>query len=124
MAFEIPGKSIPVEASADLSAAQFRVMTINSSGQLVQAGVGDPIAGVLQDGPAAAGRAGQLMLDGVTKVEAGGVVAAGATVKSDASGRAISTAAVTTQWNLGIALEGAGGAGELIAVLMNPHQAL
>lgn len=58
---------------------------------------------------------------GTAIVEAGAAVSAGATVKSDASGRAITWA--TSGAKVGIALQAAGGAGELIEVLLIPNVA-
>lgn len=58
---------------------------------------------------------------GTAVVEAGAAVAAGATVKSDASGRAITW--VTSGARLGVALEAASGAGALIEVLLIPNAA-
>ena len=71
MSFEIPGNKVTVEASADLSLAQFRVMTIDANGQLIQALATGAIAGVLQNKPAVLGEAGEVMTDGISKVEAG-----------------------------------------------------
>lgn len=58
---------------------------------------------------------------GTAIVEAGAAVAAGATVKSDASGRAITWASSGAK--VGIALDAAGGAGQLIEVLLIPNAA-
>lgn len=58
---------------------------------------------------------------GTSIVEAGAAVAAGATLKSDATGRGITW--VTSGARLGIALEAAGGAGELIEVMLIPNAA-
>lgn len=58
---------------------------------------------------------------GTTVVEAGAAVAAGATIKSDASGRGITW--VTSGARLGIALEAASGAGALIEVMLLPNAA-
>lgn len=58
---------------------------------------------------------------GTAVVEAGAAVAAGATVKSDASGRAITWAASGAK--VGLALQAAGAAGEFIEVLLIPNVA-
>ena len=58
---------------------------------------------------------------GTSIVEAGAAVAAGATLKSDSTGRGITW--VTSGARLGIALEAAGGAGELIEVMLIPNAA-
>ncbi len=58
---------------------------------------------------------------GTAIVEAGAAVSAGATIKSDASGRAITWA--TSGARVGIALDAAGAAGEFIEVLLVPNAA-
>jgi hypothetical protein len=58
---------------------------------------------------------------GTSIVEAGAAVAAGATLKSDATGRGITW--VTSGARVGIALEAAGGAGELIECVLLPQAA-
>lgn len=56
---------------------------------------------------------------GTATVEAGAAVTAGNTVKSDASGRAINWA--TSGAKIGIALEAATAAGQMIEVLLIPN---
>ena len=58
---------------------------------------------------------------GTAIVEAGAAVAANATVKSDASGRAITW--VSSGAKVGIALQAASAAGDLIEVLLIPNAA-
>ena len=58
---------------------------------------------------------------GTAVVEAGAVVAAGATVKSDASGRAIPW--VASGAKVGLALDAATAAGQMIEVLLVPNVA-
>jgi hypothetical protein len=58
---------------------------------------------------------------GTAIVEAGAAVSAGATVKSDASGRAITWASSGAK--VGIALEAATAAGQMIEVLLIPNAA-
>ena len=58
---------------------------------------------------------------GTTVVEAGAAIAAGATVKSDATGRAITW--VTSGAKVGIALEAASAAGQFFEVLLIPNAA-
>lgn len=58
---------------------------------------------------------------GTAMVEAGAAVSAGATVKSDASGRAITWA--TSGAKVGLALEAATAAGQIIEVLLIPNVA-
>lgn len=116
MAFEIPGFKFSLEASGDLSASQFRFVTADANGQAAVAGAGVPTIGVLQDKPSAAGIAGEIMGDGITKVVAGAAVTAGAQVMSDATGRAVT--ATTGNHIAGQALETAANAGEIISVFL------
>jgi len=58
---------------------------------------------------------------GTTIVQSGAAIAAGATLKSDANGKAITWAAAGAK--LAIALDAAGGADELIEVLLIPNVA-
>jgi len=58
---------------------------------------------------------------GTATVEAGAAVAEGATIKSDASGRAITW--VTAGAKIAVALEAASAAGQVIEVLLIPNAA-
>lgn len=138
-AFECPLFCVPgLNASGDLSAAQFKFVTVNSSSQVAVAGTqGTVVVGVLQNKPSAAGQAAQVMSAGVTKVVAGATVAAGAVVESDSVGRAITAVKSTVNTGdagsasdpviggaaAGIALTG-GAVGELISVLLGPYSAV
>ena len=105
--------AITLVAGADLSAAQFRFVKVNSSGYAVLAGAGEKAAGVLANDPLD-GQAGTVDVGGVSKVVAGATVAAGAEVQSDAAAAATT---LNTGKPLGIALYG-GAAGEIISVLL------
>ena len=72
-------------------------------------------------GRASAGEKITVDVLGTAVVEAGAAVAANATVKSDASGRAITWA--TSGAKVGLALEAAGAAGQMIEVLLIPNVA-
>jgi DNA-binding transcriptional regulator LsrR (DeoR family) len=80
------------------------------------AGAGEHAVGVLQDKPDAAGRAGGVMMYGITKCKAGAAVAVNALVTPDASGRAVTAA--SNDFIFGIALEAAANADEIIAVAL------
>lgn len=58
---------------------------------------------------------------GTAVVEAGAAISAGATLKSDASGKAVTWA--TSGAKIGLALQAASGAGVLIEVLLIPNVA-
>lgn len=108
MATENAMKCVTYPASADLSAAQYRFVTLNTSGQLVVAGDGARAIGVLQDKPDAQGRAGQVCIGGETKVRFGAAAEEGVALSSDASGDAVT--ATTGEQVLGIVSHNPGGA--------------
>jgi hypothetical protein len=114
MAYEIPGFKLGTEkAAADLSAKQYYALVPTATG-LDVAGAGVKIAGVNQGQPAL-GETVEMTCDGVSKCVAGAAVAKGAEVEVDANGKFITLAAGIS---VGFALEAAGGADELFAVLL------
>lgn len=118
MSWDAPSFKTPaLVAAADLSAKQFLFVKVTAglSVNVVAASTDAPV-GVLQNKPTQ-GQTAEIISVGVTKVQAGAAIAAGAEVMANASGQAI-TAATTGNRINGIALEAAGGAGELIAVLL------
>ncbi|MBC7340958.1 MAG: DUF2190 family protein [Clostridia bacterium] len=128
MAYEIPVFDVSLVAGADLSAAQYRFVKVNADGNAVLAGNGEMAVGVLQDKPGP-GVAGQVRVLGVTKVVAGGAIAKGALVASDADGKAKAAVAATANTTsgaisgshaAGIALEDASAADVVISVLLLP----
>jgi len=112
-------KSITVEAGADLSTKQYYFMAVAADGQVDPAGDGAYAEGVLQNNPAAAGRAATVAISGVTKVVASGVIAAGGDVSSDTNGKA--TASATGDIILGTAMSAAAADGDIISVLFHPR---
>ena len=115
MSFENPGFSFSLNAGADLSADQHKFIKVDSNGDGVLVGAAEASVGVLQNDPLQ-GEPGTILNTGISKVLAGAAVAAGATVMSDASARAIT--ATATNRVLGTALEAAAAADEKIAVLL------
>lgn len=113
------GHDIPLPAAGDLSAKQYRFVTLNSSGQIAASTRGALSCGVLQDKPAAAGRSGAVRYNGVTKIKLGGSVTAGNAIVSDANGDGVTTASSDTNY-MGIALE-SGASGEIVAMLLQPR---
>lgn len=94
MAVQEQFQSISLPAAGDLSAAIYRFMLVDSSGNIAVVGAaGGDADGVLQNNPAAAGRASEMAYAGVVKVVAGsGGLSAGDKVQSDATGGAITAA--------------------------------
>jgi len=108
--------SVSLEAGADLSAGQYKFVLVAADGQVdIVGSAGGDADGILQNDPAAAGRAATIGVLGISKVLLGGTVAAGAKVQSDGSGRAITAA--TGDHVLGKCLVG-GAVGEIGEVLL------
>ena len=111
---------ITLIAGADHTANQFKYVTVNSSGLVVLTGNGGLACGVLQNAPAASGRAAEVQpIAGGTiyKVLAGAAMATiGVEVMSDATGRAIAAATAGNR-KLGILLTAAAAAGVMVEVL-------
>lgn len=108
---------ISLDAGADLSAHQFKIVTIDSSGNAVLAGAASTWVGVLQNAPAA-GETAEVAVptgSGRMKVAASGALAIGAEVTSDAAGLAVAAGAGTSL--VGVTVTAAGAAGDLVEVL-------
>lgn len=120
MSYEVNGVGFgTVVAGEDCRATQWRFMKAHTTaGQVIKvAANGGASIGVLQNNPNT-GEAADIMMIGVSLVEAGAAVAAGALVMSDTVGRAI-TAATAGSKIQGQALEAASAAGQYIAVALN-----
>jgi hypothetical protein len=120
MTYEIPGKTVTLPAGEDLSGFQFRFVTLQADGNVDASAADDGAIGVLQNKPAAVGRAATVMTDGVSKVEVGtGDVTAGDRVVCvDATtnrGRITVADDTADEFVVGIALAD-GAAGELVPV--------
>lgn len=93
MAFKEGLQSRSVQAAGDLSSSQYRAVIIDATGRAALVStLGGGIDGVLQNAPAAAGRACEVAFDGTTQWMAGGTIAVGADVSVDAAGRCITAA--------------------------------
>ena len=100
-------------AGEDLSSSQFKFVTLESDGQVDLAdSAGENCIGVVINDPASGGEA-TVVVSGKTVVTAGGTIAAGASIATDASGDAVT--ASTGNIVMGYALE-AGVDGQVIAV--------
>ena len=111
--YQIPG----LKAEQDVSTLQFRAVELSAAFQVdVCDNAADLPVGVLQNKPAAAGRAAEIRSQGITKWEAGGTVAFGDKVGTDSVGRAVAKTANNAIY-IGIALEGA-VVGDIFSVLL------
>lgn len=142
---EVGSEEIPVRAldltrtaAADLRTKQFHFVKLDNTGAVVAAGDGEDACGVLQNAPNNTETA-IVRYVGETRLICGGVVAAGATVASNGSGRgkAVSRAVTDTTAGsgntarpvlashaMGRALSAAAADGDAIDALLTPMGAL
>lgn len=104
-----------LKAAADLSTKQHLFMKLSAAMTVNVCGAGEAMVGVLQNKPAAAGRACEIRRLGLTKIILGGTVAANAKVKSDANGKAVTATAGSLYG--GVILEG-GDANDIVTMIM------
>ncbi len=119
MAYEnIRNFMVGVTAAGDLSADQHKFVKMTAAGMAL-GGADEEVDGVLDNKPAAAGRAAAVAIAPSTvKVLSGAVVAKGDLVKCDAAGKAVP--ATAGAYAAGRALSAAGAADELITVQLMP----
>ncbi|MBS4040405.1 MAG: DUF2190 family protein [Flavobacteriales bacterium] len=90
-----PGDEYSALTAADLSEKQYHVAKTDATGKLVLATAAtDDIIGVINDGGRVAGDTATVQLingSGTFKVKAGGTIAKGAYLTTDASGQAVAT---------------------------------
>jgi hypothetical protein len=121
MAYEIPGFKFSLRAGADLSLSQYRFVKLNASGDaVVCAAITDKPVGVLQNDPGL-GEEAEILVTGITKLSADGIIAIAAELGTSADGQAdsIVSGTDTTVFKVGQALEAAAAAGVLIAALVD-----
>jgi hypothetical protein len=121
MALERNLDVVSYPASADLSASLFHIVTIDSNGRVaVSAGSTSKIFGVLQSKPKVLGEGAAVAIGGVTKCVAGGAIAEGDFVTSNAQGFGLAT---TTAGNVaaGRAATEAAGSGEIFELQIMPQ---
>lgn len=106
-------------AAADLSAKQYFIVNANSSDRINIAGAGGQAVGVLQDDPAAAGRAACVAVSGVSKVVAGGTCTAGSFAASDSAGKAVNAASGDIA--IGKFRSGTSTAGDIVSMEVMPQ---
>lgn len=123
MAYEIATANavkITLVAAADLSAAQYKFVKLDSNGKAAAiAAATDLPIGVLQNAPAA-GEEAEILVAGGTKIKLGGNVAAAAVIspKNDGTAVAIAAGTDTTKYAVGQCLAG-GASGEVGTALIN-----
>lgn len=124
MPYEIPFAKITLEAAADLSAHQFKFVkadttTAGSKAAAIAAATDLPI-GVLQNKPTA-GQEAEILVDGVTKLQADAALTSGLVIGTSADGQADAKTlgTDTTEHAVGIVLEPAAAAGNLCTALVH-----
>ena len=111
MAIEKGLSPVTFPADADLSARQFRAVNLAADGQAKAAGAGQYVLGILQNKPAAVGRAAavETKAGAVTKVSAsttaGVAIAAGTALVSGANGIVLAASTGGTAYVFGRAME-------------------
>jgi GNAT superfamily N-acetyltransferase len=105
--------------------APYRIVRITSADNVEQAAaVSHTLIGVNSDLAIASGERVEVMTHGIAYVEAGAAVAVGVFVSTDSQGRGIAAApaAGANQRVIGVALEAASAAGDVIRVLLSQGQ--
>lgn len=124
MATEQSLTCITANAAADLSAKQFYIVKLDSSGNaaLCSATTDEPI-GVLQNAPLS-GQPASIAIAGVTKCVTGSALAINASVSSDSAGKgtALTLAASGTTYNgrVGLVKTASAAAGGVAEVVLRP----
>lgn len=104
MAYENKGKEISLKATADMTGKKFAPVKITGVDTFAEATPAtDTVVGILQD-EVKAGEMGRVCINGITMYKVGAAVAAGAEITG-----------------VGIALETATAAGDIIAVLIKTY---
>lgn len=114
-AFDNPILVLSETAGADLSAAQFKAVKYDVSGNLVLAGAGELACGVLQNDPAL-NQTGDVMVLGVTRAIAGAAFAKGVALASNGTGLLV--AAAGGDHVVGLSRGAAAASGDIVPVLV------
>jgi hypothetical protein len=88
MAFEEKPGFISEPVYGDLSAYQFYLGAVGSTGFVIATSQGQRVTGILYNKPAATGRVGQIAVSGTARVIAGGTITKGAILTTTAAGKA------------------------------------
>ena len=125
MAYEIPLFKHSFVAGGDLTTSQFKIVKLNSSGEVVVCtAIADKPIGILQNNPASGGMA-EVMIAGISKVVGQGDLAKGALVATHTNGNAIVyTPAVTTSCMIGQVLNDNTATGGLATIAFSCFNAI
>lgn len=126
---EVPLFTISREAAADLSAHQYKFVKLDSNGRVAAiAAATDVPFGILQNDPNALGIAAEVMVAGVSEIQADAALAIGVQIGTSADGQADAKTpgTDTTEYVVGTVLIATDNAGERATVIfncMNPGRA-
>jgi hypothetical protein len=120
MAFEqVPEAfGIALNAGADLSAKLYFIAKVDTDEDVILCGDGQAALGVIREG-AVANKPVSVQVAGFAKVSAGAAFNAGVLVASDTNGQAV--LATTGEFAIGMAMQAAGAANEIVTVLLLPQ---
>lgn len=107
---------LSVTAGSDLSSNQYYLVKRSGGNLALCSTAGERPLGVLQDDPAASGRAGTVRIAGLTKVMLGGSVSQDDLLTVDTAGKAVAAGA-TGGYVWGVANE-AGSSGEIVSAII------
>ena len=122
MPFDGGGVDITVPAAADLSAYQYRFITLNTAGRGTVAGAAEQVLGVLQNKPSGQDRAARVRISGISLFYYGASVTAGDMIASGEQGAGTTTTTAGIKIG-GLALFTVGGSGDISSMLVRPHVA-
>ncbi len=110
-------RSIPgLTASADLSALQYRFVTMSGADTVNVSGASESAIGVLQNKPISGLAANVAGLGSVSKITASAAIAAGVNIATAANGKAVTAGAGVDV--VGQAIEAAGADNDVISMLV------
>ena len=116
-------RTITQKAGAAISKYRF-VKSDGAGGVIQSAAEGDQTVGIALDAASGAGVRIPIALPGCrVAIEAGAAIAAGASVETDAVGRAVTLGGATAR-GLGFVEEAAGGAGAIVTLVYSPNIAV
>lgn len=119
MSFYNEQRNIAMDAAVDLSASQYTVVKLSAANKINVASLNTSrtYLGILQTDPTSGQRA-TVCVNGVSKAVAGAAVTVGDIITHDSSGHVITKPSSGTYVCFGMALEAAGAANDVIAILV------
>ena len=109
---------IAQNAGADLSAKVFFIAKVDTDEDIILCGAGQAALGVIREADVQ-DRPVTIQFGGIAKVSAGAAFNAGVLVMSDTNGQAV--LATTNNYAIGMAMQAAGGANEIVSVRLGPY---